>query len=290
MNRTGLPIYVRTHIGIFKVTISPSNTIDPITRENKIINYMLNIGGKNNCVQIKIPNDVTNTIGELLSVKTSHGECEMNGLSIRGEKTIHMILLAITLLRSEFPHTQLLHLQDMSSFVCQFENSSKQGISLSLYEILFHKEAWYERRFGAKLLDKDLYDSYTKAIEGAESVRKPDLFDFRNNVLQSKLGPLYSESKTWGEFLDKIYKHENVCEIIAPWYKYALFNILGPISYEGQWWKIEFEKNTKIKQISYTVVRRGGTRKLKRIYRDKKEDEIIMNNEPLSYDELYKLI
>lgn len=289
MNRGGYPFLLKTTVGTFKASISPSNTVNLQTREQQTTSYTITIGGKNQCVQIKVMNDTTVTSAELLSVKTSFGDCEMYGLTIRSEKTVHMILLAITIMCTEFSHIQTLKLLDTSSFICEFDNGSKQGISLTLYEILFHGASWYEKRFGAKLLNSNLHNQYIESIKNFINPEyKSQTFDFNNIVLNDKLMPIYSTTNTWRDFLQKIYKLNNTCQIVAPWYKYALTLILNNILYEGQWWTITLQQNEKIYEIPYEYQPfRGGNRRNKNfpITRRTKFQYI----EPLTYGEMYTL-
>ena len=288
-NKTGKPFLLKTSVGTFKASISPSNTINLETREQQIVSYTITIGGKNQCVQIKVMNNTNDTTAELLSVKTSFGDCEIYGTTIRSEKTIHMVLLAITLMRTEFSHISTLKLLDTSSFTCEFENGSKQGVSLTLYEILFHGASWYEKRFGAELPDSAtrLRETYTSSIANFDNPSmKPQLFDFNNEVLNMKLPLIYSNTSTWREFLKEIYKLNNVCEVICPWYKNALAIIFNNISYDSQWWFIHLDNNPKIYQIPYEFqVIRGGRRKGFFITQRNKSKYI----EPLTYGEMYTL-
>lgn len=281
-----------TSFGRFKVSINTMSSLDLMTREKIIISYTVNIGGgKNKCVQIKVPNDKSNNTAELLIVKTSLSDCEVNGIIIKKEKTIKMVLLGFTILRDNFPHIQLIKLQDKSSFECKFANDSRSGISLTLYEFLFHQHTWYDRHFNAELINKDLQKIYTTSITNnfRDKSFKPLIFDFNNSVLNEKLIHIYNNSDTWKDFLDKIYKLNSLCEVIFPWYKYASSIILDNINLDGQWWLIKLNDNNKIYPIKYTIgYSKGGfnkTIKNKNSYNNMQYDEFIYNNP--SYDEIY---
>ncbi len=284
-----------TSFGRFKVSINTMKSLDLMTREQIIISYTINIGGKQNkCIQIKVPNDKTNTIAELLIVKTSLGGCELNGLEIRKENTIKMVLFAFTILQEQFPHITIIKLQDKSSFECKFESGSYSGISLILYEIIFHQHTWYHRHFNASLINEELNKIYINAITHnlTNKSLKKLTFDFNNAVLNEMLRPIYDQSESWKDFFDKIYKLNNLCEVIYPWYKYACDYFLNNINFNEQWWKIQLQNNNKIYPIKYTIgnIKSGGnyrnTRKNKIIRNNINTNNILYNTIP-SYDDIY---
>ncbi len=275
-----------TSFGRFNISINTMKSLDLMTREEIIISYTINIGGNTNkCVQIKVDNNIVINTAELLIVKTSLGDCELNGIKIKKENTIKMVLLAFTILQEKFPHITQVKLQDKSSFECTFENGTHSGISLIIYEILFHQHTWYHRHFNAKLINEDLHNTYINAITYnlTKKSLKPDMFDFNNAILNEKLLPIYKQSETWKDFLDKIYKLPKLCEIIFPWYKYTSALLLDNINLDKQWWIIDLKHNNKIYPISYTISTRGGNATRKNKIVNEYEET---SNEP-TYDELY---
>jgi hypothetical protein len=286
-----IPFICKTTFGKFKIAINKSKSLDFMTRKEIINSYTINVGAINECVQIKIINNKSINTAELLIVKTSKGGCEIDGIQIKKESTVKMVLLAFTILQEKFPHITSIKLQDMSSFECTFENGSKSGISLTLYEILFHQQSWYHRRFNAKLINEDLYNTYIQAISKnfTDKLLKPEYFDFNNAVLNEMLTPIYKTSDTWYIFLNKVYKLNRLCEVIFPWYKYTSAILLNNINLDNQWWIINLKNNDKIYNIEYIIENiKGGNRKNKN-NKTKKNIKYTTDyeiNEP-TYNEMY---
>ena len=248
---------VKTEIGIFRVKISHITEVDVVSREIKKTGYSFGIGGnKDTCVFITI-NDGSDT-GFMHNVKVRSLVCETSGLQINGEKTVHMVNLLFTLIKERLPQVKYIELDDNSEFPCiitaDHDKEKTIAISLALYELAFHQETWYERHFGATLLNKALRDLYKK---NGFYEKKPEKFDFTHSLLQTKLDSIYESTLTWKEFFEEIYKYKDRCKLLIPWYKRALLSIMGNVSFEGQKWII-YLSNDKIKDISYTIVTSGG--------------------------------
>jgi hypothetical protein len=246
---------LKTDIGTFRIKITDDIEIDPETRSVKQIGYGIGIGGnKDLCVYTTVRND--RNIGKLHNLRIRGLVCETSGKEIKGEKTVHMMNVLFSVLKTLTPHVKFIELDDESEFPCQ-DNDRTYGMSLALYELAFHQSTWYERHFGAELFHETLRNLYKK--DGFYS-KKPETFDFKHPVLNEKLQPVYSETTTWKEFFDKVYTMEGRCKLLLPWYKNAVRLIMGGVCFEGQIWRIDLS-NPKIKQIPYTVVKQGGGKK-----------------------------
>lgn len=259
---------VQTDIGKFRIKIVPDISINPVTREPTQLGYRISVGGKKDtCVYITTN---TTTTAELHNLNVKGLSCEITGKSIRGIATIHMLNLAFTIVKEVAPHVTHIHLMDNSSFQCDV-NGSLYGVSIALYELVFHQSTWYERHFGAVLENPVLRGLYTKT--GFYN-NKPIRFEFNNSMLNEQLGPIYERTRSWKEFFDEIYHMNEKCKIILPWYRQALINIMDNISYENQSWIIDLS-NPKIQTISYSVISSGGGKRRRTLRHSKRIDEII---------------
>jgi hypothetical protein len=274
---------VKTEIGIFRVKISHMTEVDLATREIKKTGYSFGIGGnKDTCVFITI-NDGSDT-GFMHNVKVRSLACETSGLPINGDKTVHMINLLFNFIKERLPHVKYIELDDNSEFPCTIttdhEKEKTIAISLALYELAFHQQTWYERYFGAKLLNNALNELYTK--DGFYE-KKPENFDFTHSLLQTNLESIYKLTSTWKEFFDEIYKYKERCKLLIPWYKRALFSIMGNVSFDSQRWIINLSNN-KINDIPYIIFSAGGSRRIKN--KTRKSGRGVPNNVYDYYDYL----
>jgi hypothetical protein len=252
-----------TDFGNFKVIINTVKTINFSTREEYIISYNILIGGKNKCVQIMIPADSKNTIGELMSLDTHQGGCELTDITISGTLTTKMTLLAFTILKGKFPHIKQLKLLDSSRIPCDVDGVQIE-VSLALQNYLFYRTTLYEQRFGAYLIDKHLRESYLKSKENFDNPSyKPDYFDFINNDCNTKLYDKYREYNTWSDFFNYInstYKIQK-CKIIYPWMTRVVALLADNIIFSSQYWIIDLYNNNLVYDIIYDKVQLGGNRK-----------------------------
>lgn len=268
---------IRTNCGLFRVLINDDILIDYKTREQTIIGKIITVGGKNTCVAIKAP--ISSSVAHLLNVKRIGGGCELEGKELSGKKTVGMINLAFTILKETMPEIEKVTLEDRSDFPCTFKNGSIAGISLASHQMMFHQKSWYERYFHARLINPDIQGIYEKSKANFKT--KPKYFDFNHPDLNSILGPILAESLSWEDFFKKIYKMENICEIIYLWYSRALKEIFENVSFDRQDWIIDLKD---IDMVGYTRVYTGGTRK-KISYVDSPS---IPYSDEMSYDEKMK--
>jgi hypothetical protein len=275
---------VKTDVGSFMVSIKDDILIDTITRAERIVGTLISVGGRRACVFIKAPN--TGDTGILDTVRTKGQGCEVHNKMIRGDASVHLVLLAFTVLRSVSPHIRFLELDDRSNIEIDL-NGTLVGMSLASYELLFHQATWYERHFHAILKDETLRKVYSKEGFYRERSEPSTQFDFRNRDLQALMEPLIMSAPTWKSFLDEVYTFKNRAQLVYPWYRQALADIMGPISFESQRWVIDVY-NQDLKSIQFLEV--GGSRRRTRRQRGGFSDS--ENNkyyDEITYEELYNM-
>lgn len=253
-----MPIY-KTKYGTFRVTINIDNKINLDTRTQTRKGQLLSVGGKNTCVFLNIP-DSGDTV-HLTNLKTKDGDCELTGKKISGQDTIGMVNLAFTIIKKIAPNIKYIKLEDKSDFACEFDNGLIVGISMIVYEMLIHQESYYEKRFGAYLLNDTMRSLYEKSKSGFLD-KPPESFSFNNSDLEVIFRPIYNESKTWKEFFDKIKNMPNLCQKLYPWYRTAIKHIFNNISFERQDWIIDLENSPKLFNVEFTEIngQYGGKR------------------------------
>ena len=257
--------YVKSEYGTFRVTINDDKIINIQTRTETKIGIQISVGGNNKCVFINIPDN--SDTAHLLNLKTKDGGCEVHNKLITGKGTIGMVNLAFTLVKKEAPHIKRVKLEDESDFTCTLSNGKTVGISMTVYEE-------YKHGFQEKL---------------------PNTFSFHNKDLNELLTPIYLQSTTWRDFFDTLHALPNVCQVIYPWYKYAIRDIFKNFPVERNNWMIELYNNPNVETVNYNVVEKnikGGRRKTR-----KNDDSIykysfyhlVDSIERPFYDDIYNL-
>ena len=232
---------VQTSVGMFRVDKTKTH---------------LRIGGSKFCVEIKLYD--TPEFAELQWLSNKEGGCELTNKLIKGDSTVHLLKLSLTILKL-YRNIQFIKLLDNSKYDCQIDEKTKKTIYINKYNYLFHGGTWYDEKVGAIPIDpslKKLYDE-TKTRYTDPSA-KPQLFDFRNKGLEDELTPIYNATSTWKEFADllhKQYEPTTLCKKISPWYEYAVA-ILTDNRMLPEFWKIDI---TDI-NIPFTRVKEGGGR------------------------------
>lgn len=255
---------------------------------------MVNLGGKNKCVQINVP--LKGDVARMLNVKGKDGGCEINNNEIRGQKMVNLVLLAFTIVTQKWPHIKFISLEDKSNFTCKLNNGLDYSISLTIYEIALHRKTWYELHFGAYLMNESLRRLYEPLKQNFDKPHPPN-YDFKNKILNEVLQPIFVRTTTWTEFFDVIKTMENRCELMSLWYKSTVANILGNISFDGQEWMIDLT-NPLIHAIEFTILKEGGSRRKTRKQRyksrggsllDIEPNEHVFGNEMMFYEEMYNM-
>jgi hypothetical protein len=255
--------YVIPSTGMFKVTVTP--TYDR-NNKNKLLYYVLNIGGNTDkCVNFTIHSEKSpNEKVILLSwTEVLNKECTIDSEAIKGNKTVEMLRLAITIAKDIAPYAEYIKLDDMSYFMCETPNG-KQKVSLPPYHIAFHDKTWYEDKMKATMMNTDYYTKYQEYIQNMykEGIM-PNDFNFGNASLREILYPLYTKSKTWKQFFKLIEKEfpDKKCIVMYPWINTAM-NIIFENNklFVGQAWKINIQDTPMIRyyEVDRTTVRGGG--------------------------------
>lgn len=252
--------FVKTDVGKFKIVYN---------NKDKDFNY-LQLGGKNFCVMLRwLKDSPYNEEVELQWLNTLGMHCEMSGIEIRREKTIHLFQLSITLLKHYNPHVKRITFLDNSKFPCHLPDGSTKMPSLKHFYFLFNQKTWYEAKFGAyPSADREKYEELKKNFENPK-IKRP--FRFNNDDLEVILQPLYEESKTWKEFLNKVSTLENYCSKVYPWYTHGVSAILEAKTMIPDNWIIGVTPEI-FPEIPYeTMVSGGGKRGTRKIQRFQSE-------------------
>jgi hypothetical protein len=256
--------------------------------------YNLYFGGiKKGCLEITIYNYnniyQNNTIADLVSIQ-SEESCNLSGNLQKGKGTLHMINTAFHVCMRMFPWITIFKFTDTSSKTC-VSNKPTTGVSLSAYSIALYGKTWYERSFGAEVMNLDDRKKYKDYIE---RLRLPKYKDMSWNVFYTNfiinygrnnpkdqinldiIKDAYLVSKTYREFFDllqyKIKNKEELCLTLQLWVENVIkhifdFNLLLNSVLLKAWVinitnvkNIEFEKYglVTLEDIKYTGGNQSG--------------------------------
>ena len=248
----------KTTHGLFQVSIHDDIGVkyDPLEGLlKKKLGSIINVGGTKYCVQVNAP--LEGTIANLMRLE-SGSNCSLDSVLVKGQKTKEMAYLAITLSKEFFPNILQYKLQDSAKFECIFPDGKSYFMNMTLFELAFEQTAYYESRYGARLLNPNDQETYKASLDNFDNPsKKPDYFTFINDSIQVELAILYSKTSTWKEFfseIKRVYK-ERRCQYVAPWLKYALLCIFHDFKIEGQTWIFDIDEN---QIISYKKLQEGG--------------------------------
>lgn len=278
---------IKTQDYKYRVSIVPIETYvnDPktFTRNRVITSYNVNLGGKNKCVSFSVP--VNGETANLLMVKTVDGGCELSEKIVRGDKTIFLVHLGCELIREYFKDVKFIKLLDTSKFICSFPTGEGRTMDMSKYEILTKGSSYYESRYGARIIDDNEYAIYLNCLKNMnDETKKKSGFNFHNADLNDIFGPMYSESRTWREFIDKIKKDvgADLCYYMQPWYEHAIEEIFEYKRTSGFTWIFDIDSMPKI-NYKPMIVKTGGRS------RTRKQSKCIHYSElPDFYDVVYE--
>jgi len=255
---------VQTSVGIFRVDKTKTH---------------LRIGGSKFCVEIKLYDSEMPEHAELQWLMTKEGGCELNNKLIKGDATVHLLKLSLTILKI-YRKVQFIKLLDNSKYDCQIDDKTKKTIYINKYNYLFHGGTWYDEKVGAIPIDsalKNLYDQ-TKS-RYTDPLAKPESFDFRNKGLETELTPMYESTTSWKDFADllhKQYEPKTLCKKASPWYEYAVA-VLTNNRMLPEFWQIDItDINIPFKRI---VAKEGGTRKKRKFILPATEDYTVSPSE-----------
>lgn len=238
---------VKTDFGLFQIKITNRDYIT--------------IGTGNDCVQIAY--DVNKNTATLDWLSTEKGGCEETDKPIHGKDTTAMIDLGLTILRQLYPSVNpTAYLIDSSAFTCLLPDGSKFRISNTIYNLLTKGKTYYQDRLNAVPRNDEYKDTVSNYQKAWATEPVPEDFDFVNPDIARILEPLRSESNTWKEFLEAIYKKygRNTCTIIAPWHLQAHSELMRH-GYIPPNWKFDLTLRPMIPYEITNVRVKSGTRK-----------------------------
>lgn len=223
-----------TTFGKFRIKIDDSN---------------IHVGGKTFCVNIALNRDNTATLYWLKTDNDKEG-CELNDKDIQDNTTIQMTDLAFSLLKKYYPdYDKYVTLLDDSGFSWKDSRGKKYKTNFLKGYLLLHRKTWYEDKFNAVMCNTDIYSEYRKKADNNfdDPSKKPNTFNFMNPFVKEKLEPLYRDTRTWGEFINKFvekYGNEKYY-LMYDWYRYAIYTIFDGMEI-NQDWKIDISKRPYI--------------------------------------------
>ena len=242
---------LETSIGTFRLRISKINY--PNTYDTIIT---LNIGGKDDCASFTIPMYKKEPI-KLSYARASENrfQCTLDDKEIKGETTFKMMCLALGII-GEITDQTFVELEDMSHFTCLLPSGEKREIPLSPFSFVFYGQTWYEKKFGAMLVDVGKRTAYMNMkCRLSNPSYKPATYDFRGNKsLQDMLQPLFEKTTTWEEFFGIISETygKNKCHIVYPWLDDVLRKYIfkNNFVFMGDKWIFNF---AGIPKLPYTI-------------------------------------
>ncbi len=256
----------KTHLGIFSVSVKTEIGIDYESRNVVQKGTIIRVGGKkSDCVFIQVP--MNSVVGQFTRLDAMDG-CTLDfPYSVGGEKTVEMVKLAMTIAKETNPQLQSLTLQDSASFPCKLSNGKYYRVNSTDYDMFFYKQSYYEKRYGATLINPTLRKLYEETIPNFSNPDNKSVeFDFLEPTLQEQLDSVYKQTTTWKEFADAISEiwPEKKCTVVYIWLKTALSRICNSVSFAGQDWEITLSDKNMVK---YEILQKGGKRTRKNINR-----------------------
>jgi hypothetical protein len=229
-------------------------------RYNKISNTSIKIGGQYEaCVNIVVFYDeIENPTFARIPWIESHPECGLMK-SLEDGSSPKMIKAALQFTNDIFPTVTEFKFNDMSHIDCKKKDhvgnsGERMQMSLKAYYISIYNQTWYEKHFGAKLINTTFHNKYREALKKLYSPKIKSLYTWYS--LKSTIGlqinkseddilePLFLEADTFNTFFNLIPK-ETRCVLINGWIETLLQELLGNI-YDSNNWYININGFTKI--------------------------------------------
>jgi hypothetical protein len=230
--------------------------------------YTIKIGGlkKIDCINISIHN----TRASLNHVE-SDSECAFSSLLEDGD-TVDFLKAALQFCKQEFPSLTRIEFDDMSNIDCSnFLNSQgllKRPFSLAHFSIAKSGKTWYEKQFGAKMIDEQSYARYRNAAEILNKKIDMDLSTFLGKIYYTNeqaviLKKYFNPDKMWIEFFNSIPKAQH-CKVFYNWLPTFIRELLQN-TYNPCGWYIDIDTMNK---TSFMLVNSpptsGGGKKTRR--------------------------
>lgn len=203
----------------------------------KIDNKNIHVGGRQFCVNLALYDNNSVT---LYYLKTDEGGCELNEKEIRGSNTVKMTDLAFSLLKKYYPdRVAPVTLLDDSGFSWKGAKGKSYKTNFLKGYLLIHRKTWYEDKFNATMCDKNIYRTYREKADKNfdDPTKKPAKFNFMNEEAKEKLEPLYNESRTWDEFVEKFIAMYDADKyrLMYDWYRNAIYYIFDGMEINQNW-------------------------------------------------------
>lgn len=263
--------------GKFSFTVQKS--VSKTYSKNDVQFEYVKIGGDDMCVEYKFPKQTPKHSRvepvELQWLHTAGQRCvNKSDIEINKENTVFLFNVSIQVLKKYIPDVQSIEFLDNSHFFCKIPTQAlaklptqalakqptqktqqqKTKMFLPHYYFLFHEgKTWYDAKFGAYPTDtvqRNTYQTFPSNFVNPE--KKPKSFDFMNDDLNEMFQPIWSKTKTWKEFIDKIRTVPEICAKTYPWYLRAS-NIIRENQMLPEKWTIDVS----------TIETIGGSRKNK---------------------------
>lgn len=255
--------YFKTNKNIFKVIIHKDNGM-----------YTLKIGGDNynDCINISIK---TTEQGEPTQVKIGHIQSELEcGVRSVMSDTVHFVSAALQYCVQRFPGIKQFEFDDMSRIDCGTTKNKnaprhmEKPFSLAHFSLAKYGQTWYEQKFGAKMVNSQLYTIYRNNVQKlfqpiGLSFNEFTQFTFMTSNQEHELKPYFSPLQTWVEFFTSIPKTKH-CTVLFNWLETFIENLLEG-SYNPKSWCIPIENIPTISiQLNIQPNQYGGGRKTRR--------------------------
>lgn len=186
-------------------------------------------GNKKTCVDIfvsypELQKDFPNANYKIAKLITTHynERCSVNEKLQRGDGTRHMINTAMYFVSLMCKFIEGFELNDVSTRQC----TNNTTITLSNFSITKYGQTWYEKNFGAYILDKNKWDIYTKTMNDLMNKELQDWELFKvlflrrvnKNIIET-IYNIYTKSNTYRELFKNIHAMgmDEACIYLEPW-------------------------------------------------------------------------
>lgn len=149
-----------------------------------------------------------------------HENCNKSGTLESGDGTRQMIGFSLSIVKQFCPWVERFLFRDASSKTC----NTGTEIRLAYMYIALYGKTWYERHFGAKLLDRE--DTYIHLLKKLKSKRfkSASKYEIFSRAFGIKFDPdvkkMFEDSGTFREFfisLSTQFSKEKTCNLLIGW-------------------------------------------------------------------------
>jgi hypothetical protein len=233
---------------------------------NSILMHTYTVGGNyEKCVSVSYDYKDNVPIGANIPYLLYEPECSLDSSLEQGGGSEIVVKTLLRYTYKEIPSVSIFKFDDMSKIDCIPRNMAKQPprkvekpLNLAFFSIAYHSKTWYELRFNAEMVDKELYAKYKERLTFlTDPQQKPEFkrfLEIAKPPLEQipQLESYYSSAETYREFFNVIPKHIR-CHILYPWLSTFMKFYINDVYRETNW---EINMNTINRNLS-----RGGYRK-----------------------------